>query len=281
MTLGPLRPIKGLLIALQYHHKAQEGRLEHAVRRERRAPSQTRRGGVIEPTVFAIVGIAILIGLGVWQLDRKVWKENLIATLHGAVDAGAARICRRATAGPTSPQAGDEYRRVTFAAEFSAGQEALVYTAGSAFRPDVQGPGYWVFAPARLAGGSLVIVDRGFVPLDRKDAATSAPPAAVDIVGVMRWPETPGLFTPADDPQNNVWYARDPASMAKAQKWSHAAPFYIEQESPVPPGGLPKPGKLAVALPDDHLQYALTWFGLALGLAGVYIVWLARRINAR
>ena len=86
------------------------------------------------------------------------------------------------------------------------------------------------------------------------------------------------MFTPADEPQNNVWYLRDSTAIAKAKKWATIAPFYIEQESPVPPGGLPKPGKLAVALPNNHLQYALTWFGLALALAGVYVVWLVRRI---
>jgi surfeit locus 1 family protein len=165
-----------------------------------------------------------------------------------------------------------------------AGEEALVYSAGSAFRPDVQGTGYWVFAPARLPGGSIVMVDRGFIPLDAKNPArrtAGAPHGIVDIVGVIRWPETRGLFTPADDVKGNVWYLRDPDAMAKAHHWQNFAPFYVEQESPVPDGGLPKPGKLVVNLLDNHLQYAITWFGLALGLAGVYVVWLARRIAGR
>ena len=139
-----------------------------------------------------------------------------------------------------------------------------------------------MFAPARLAGGSVVLVDRGFVPADRKDPATRAqgtPQGVVDIVGVMRWPEARGMFTPADEPQNNVWYLRDSKAIAAAKKWDTAAPFYIEQETPVPPGGWPKPGKLVVELPDNHLQYAITWFGLALGLAGVYVVWLAGRLR--
>jgi surfeit locus 1 family protein len=72
---------------------------------------------------------------------------------------------------------------------------------------------------------------------------------------------------------------RDPQAIAAAKKWNGAASFYIEQESPAPPGGLPKPGKLAVALPDNHMQYAITWFGLAAGLAGVYGVWLAGRLR--
>jgi surfeit locus 1 family protein len=242
---------------------------------------ERHRGGVIEATAFTLAGVAILIGLGIWQLDRKVWKENLIATVTERLErapealpapAGWARLTAAA----------DEYRHVTVPAEFLAGQEALVYTAGSAFRPDVQGAGYWVFAPARLAGGSIVLVDRGFVPAERKDAATralGAPQGVVDIVGVMRWPEARGMFTPADEPQNNVWYLRDSTAIAAAKKWDTAAPFYVEQEAPVPPGGLPKPGKLTVTLPDNHLQYAITWFGLALGLAGVYVVWLAGRLR--
>jgi surfeit locus 1 family protein len=179
---------------------------------------------------------------------------------------------------------GNEFTRVTFPAEFLPGEEALVYTAGSPFRPDVQGAGYWVFAPARLAGGSIVMIDRGFVPVDRKDPASraqGAPHGTVDVVGVMRWPETRGMFTPDDEPQNNVWYLRDPKAMAAAKKWDSAAPFYIEQESPVPAGGLPKPGKLSVQLPDNHLQYALTWFALALGLAGVYVTWLVGQLRRK
>jgi surfeit locus 1 family protein len=242
---------------------------------------EPRRGGVTGATVFAVAGIAILSGLGIWQLERKVWKENLIATLDTRL-ARAPEALPPPANWPQLKEAADEYRRVSFPAEFLAGQEALVYTAGSSFRPDVQGPGYWVFAPARLAGGSIVLVDRGFVPDDRKDPASrpqGEPHGAIDVVGVMRWPETRGMFTPADDPKTNVWYLRDPAAMAAAKKWDTAAPFYIEQEAPVPRGGWPKPGKLVVSLPDNHLQYAITWFGLALGLAGVYGVWLAGRLR--
>ncbi len=241
----------------------------------------TRRGGVIGATLFAVAGVAVLIGLGVWQLDRRVWKENLIATLTARLARAPGELPPLADWPRLTPDK-DEYTRVTFSAEFSAGEEALVYTAGSAFRPDVQGPGYWVFAPARLAGGGIVLVDRGFVPYDRKQPATRAagtPHGAIEMVGVMRWPETRGTFTPADDPKGNVWYLRDPKAIAAAKKWDGAAPFYIEQEAPEPPGGLPKPGKLAVNLPDNHLQYAITWFGLALGLAGVYGVWLFGRLR--
>jgi surfeit locus 1 family protein len=245
-------------------------------------PVQARRG-VLEPTVFAIVGVAVLIGLGVWQLDRRVWKENLIAATTTRLNRAPEDLPPRESWARLTPER-DEFSRVRFPAEFSPGQEALVYSAGSAFRLDVEGPGYWVFAPARLAGGSIVIVNRGFVPLDHKDPAIRAQDAAhgsVDIVGIVRWPETRGLFTPADDLKDNVWYLRDIKAMAAAKHWANVAPFYVEQEQPVPPGGWPKPGKLVANLPDNHLQYAITWFGLALALTGVYVVWLAGRLWRR
>jgi len=237
----------------------------------------------LEPTIFAIVGIAILAGLGLWQLDRKAWKENLIAAM-------TERLAREPADLPPRDrwdhllQQREEFARVGFPAEFLPGEEALVYSAGSASRPDVKGPGYWVFAPARLAGGSIVIVNRGYVPLERKDVSSrieGVPRGSIDVVGIVRWPEIRGMFTPADEPQNNVWYLRDIAAIAAAKKWAAAAPFYIEMEAPVPPGGLPLPGKLQVNLPDNHLQYAITWFGLALALAGVYLVWLVWRLRRR
>lgn len=242
-----------------------------------------RRWGVLDATVFALAGIVLLVGLGVWQLNRKVWKENLIASLTERLALAPQDLPPRDTWTHLTADK-DEFRRVAFPAEFIDGEEALVYSAGSALRRDIKGPGYWVFAPARLPGGSVVVINRGFVPLDRKDPATrmeGAPQGTIDLVGVMRWPEQRGLFTPADDTKANLWYLRDPKAMAEAKKWNMAAPFYIDQEAPVPPGGLPSPGKMEVHLPDNHLQYAITWFGLALALAGVYVVWLAGRLRRR
>jgi surfeit locus 1 family protein len=239
--------------------------------------------GLIEATVFSLVCVAILIGLGIWQLDRKTWKENLILTLNMRLAAPAQDLAPR-NDWPRLVQGVNEYQRVTFPAEFIDGEEAFVYTPGSPLRPDVKGPGYWVLSPARLAGGSIVIINRGFVPVDRRDPATrsaGAPRGTVEVVGVMRWPEPRGMFTPADDPNGNLWYLRDPKAISDAKKWETAAPFYIDQEGPVPPGGLPLPGKLEVHLPDNHLQYALTWFGLALAMAGVYVVWLTGRLRRR
>jgi surfeit locus 1 family protein len=246
-------------------------------------PPRKRRSTVLDATVFALVGIVILCGLGVWQLDRKAWKEDLIARLNTRLSHAPQDMPPRASWAQLH-QDGEEFRRVLFPAEFLDGEEALVYTAGSPLRPDVKGPGYWVFAPARLAGGSIVLVNRGFVPPEQKDPAQRSegmPHGVVDVVGVMRWPEARGAFTPADEPKKNIWFLRDSKSIADFKKWATAAPFYIDQEAPVPAGGWPKPGTLEVQLPDNHLQYAITWFGLALALAGVYVVWLARRLAGK
>jgi surfeit locus 1 family protein len=226
---------------------------------------------IVTASAFAFVGFAILCGLGIWQLERRAWKEKLIADL-------SARISARPQPLSASPQqANDEYRAVRVRVEFVAGEQAFVYTPGSAFRPDAPGAGYWVMAPARTAGGTVVI-NRGHVPPDKRDTVAPPPSGEIDIVGALRWPEEGGLFTPTDEPANNVWYRRDPATIAAAKSWGPVAPFYIEQESPQL-AGAPKAGSLAVRLPNKHLQYAITWFGLAAALAAVYLVWLRSRLR--
>jgi surfeit locus 1 family protein len=238
-----------------------------------------RPRGVLGPAIAALIVLAGLLALGNWQLDRKVWKEGLIATLGQRLAAPPAELPARER-WPSLDPAADEFRRVQLRAEVVPREEALVFTSGSAFRPDVSGSGYWVFAPARVAGGGVVVVDRGFVPEGRQDKATRAAgevAAEVAMVGVMRWPEQPGWFMPQADPGHNLWFVRDPTAIARAKNWGEVAPFFIELESPVPPGGLPFPGPLRVELPNDHLQYAMTWFGLAAVLAVCFAFWLRSR----
>jgi surfeit locus 1 family protein len=225
--------------------------------------------------VPAMLAFAVLIALGTWQLERKTSKEGVIAALTQRLAAPPAPLPAPA-AWPHLDQAGEEYRRVTFGATFDHAKEALVYGAASAFRPDVSGPGYWVFTPARLPDGAFVIVNRGFVPENRRNAAMRAAgqiAGPVAIVGAVRWPEQRTLFSPADDPQKNLWFVRDPLAIAAAKGIEPVAPFYVEQESPLPPGGLPQAGKLAVTLRNAHLQYAITWYGLALVLLVMFGVW--------
>lgn len=242
--------------------------------------ADSRRGpGVAVTTIVVLICVGILCSLGFWQLQRKVWKENLIAAMTTRLSAPPEPL-PPPTQWQKLTQADDEFRRVTFSAQFAPGQQVLVYTPGSALRTDIKGPGYFVFAPAKLSDGSIIVVDRGFVPADRKDAVTRAeatPSGEVQIMGVLRWPEEASLFTPSSDPKSSVWFSRDPKAMSAQGNWNASTPFYVDQESPVPTGGLPKPGKLEVHLRDDHLQYALTWFGLAGGLIGVYAWWLVGR----
>lgn len=221
------------------------------------------RRGLFIPAVFVIAAVAALIALGTWQLERKAWKEALIAELDAKLAAAPGNLPPRER-WQQLDAATDEFRRVAFPAEFLSGEEALVYSSGSSLRPDATGPGYWVFAPARLTGGSIVVVNRGFVP-EGKQEPKSRPAASgvVDIIGIVRWPEQRGMFTPADTPAKNLWFARDPAGMAAAKNWGNIAPFYIDQEAPLWPGGFPKAGPLKPSLTNNHLQYAVTWYGLA------------------
>jgi cytochrome oxidase assembly protein ShyY1 len=242
-----------------------------------RLDSGTRgRRGVVLPAIFTLITVAILVGLGKWQIERKAWKEGLIATLAQRLAAAPAELPPPERWADLR-QDSDEFRRVRFAAEPVPGQEALIFTSGSSVRPDVSGPGYWVFAPARLPGGGVVVIDRGFAPPGWQEEAARAGGTSVEMVGFLRWPEAPNWFTPAPDVAHNLWFLRDHLLIAKAKNWGEVAPFYIDLESPQPPGGVPLPGPLAVSLPDNHLQYAITWFGLAGVVTIAFGFWLRGR----
>ena len=240
------------------------------------------RRGLLVPSLAALVALAVLMALGIWQLERKAWKEALIDTLTRRV--AAAPIDLPAPAQwPRLDAADAEFRRVTVRGEFLNDREALVYASGSPFRSDATKPGYWVFTPVQVAGGGIVLVNRGFVPEGRQDPKARADgqlAGPVSFTGALRWPEQRGMLTPRDDPARNLWFARDPAAIAAAKGVGDVAPFYIEQEAPVPPGGLPHPSALAVHLRNYHLQYALTWFGLAAVLVGVFVFWVQARQEA-
>ena len=238
-----------------------------------------RGRGLLVPTIFTLAALALLIGLGVWQLERKAWKEALIDAVARRMDTVPASL-PPPERWASLDAAHDEFARVTFRAVFENNREALVFAGASAFRPDTSGVGYWGFTPARLANGARVVVNRGFVPEANKDPASRAAgliKEPIDIVGVLRWPEHAGLFTPAGEPARNLWFARDHLAIAAAKDLSNVAPFYVEQEAPVPPGGLPQPGKLVVNLPNNHLQYAITWFALAAVLIAVFVAFARAR----
>ena len=127
-----------------------------------------------------------------------------------------------------------------------------------------------------LADGGVVLVNRGFAPLawkDRPDMRAAPPQGEVEIFGLMRPPEERNAFTPADEPAKGLWYTRDPAAMAAALKLDHPAPFGIDLDADPRASGWPRGGATELNIPNNHLSYAWTWFGLAATLAGVFGVW--------
>lgn len=232
-----------------------------------------RKPSLLLPSIIALAAFVLLLGLGLWQVERLAWKEGLIITLDRRINAPPEPLPRPKEWAQLS-QAIDEFRRVSTALEFLDRPHAHAFTSGSALRPDVKAPGYFMFAPARLATGEIVVIDAGYAP-ERKYPWTGG---KSEIVGYLRWPETPSWFVSAHDAAGTLWFVRDHLAMAKQLEWGDTvAPFYIDQESPVPAGGVPRPGRLAVKVPNNHLGYAITWFGLAAVLLGVFGFWAVSR----
>jgi surfeit locus 1 family protein len=235
----------------------------------------TASRGLLMPALATAIVFALLIGLGLWQLDRKAWKASLITSLNERLAMQPGEL-PPASIWPQLSAQESEFRRVRFRAEFLPARDAYVYVAGSALRDDIRAPGYFVFRPARLPDGRIVVVNRGYVPLTHTE---QSPPGTEDIAGYLRWPEKESTFTPTD-PNTETWFVRDQRAMAAARGWGEVAPFYIDQEAPIPTSGLPRPASLRVNLRNDHLGYALTWFGLAATLMGVFAAWVMTRKKA-
>jgi surfeit locus 1 family protein len=237
--------------------------------------------GLVLPAILSALGIAILLGLGFWQLERRVWKEDLIARVEARTKAPVVPMPGEGEWSQLTAER-DEYRRVSVAGTFRHDREVHVYTIASEQKGRAAGPGYWVMTPLELPTGATVIVNRGFVPLDRRDSATRRPGqigGAVTVTGLVRMPEQAGWFAPENDPARNMWYRRDPAEIARAQKLVRVAPFTIDADAAPNPGGLPEGGRTRLNFPNDHLGYAITWFGLALALAGVFAAFAWRRLK--
>jgi surfeit locus 1 family protein len=241
----------------------------------------TAARGLLLPGALAALGIAVLLGLGFWQLERRVWKEDLIARVEARTKTPIASLPAESE-WPNLSAERDEYRRVTTSGIYRHDKEVQVYTVVSEQKGRHAGPGYWVMTPLELPGGSMVIVNRGFVPHDRKDPSTRRQgqiAGTVTVTGLLRMPEQTGWFAPENDPGRNAWYRRDPAEIARALKLQRAAPFTIDADAAPNPGGLPEGGRTRLNFPNDHLQYAITWFGLALALAGVFAAFASQRIK--
>jgi cytochrome oxidase assembly protein ShyY1 len=250
----------------------------------------SRRPAVAGFAIFTLLMVAAFSGLGIWQLQRRVEKHALIARLNERLAAAPEALPARAQWNALTP-ARDEFRRVRFTATYAPLPDAMVYSAGSAVRDDVSGPGTWAFLPAQLPDGNVVVVNAGFVQNTMQDRSqqdravgrllTGDP---VDLTGYIRFPESAGRLTPTESLAKRLWFTRDHLAMARALGWNEdgkaVAPFYIDLETPAPESGIPKPGPLSVHLKDDHLQYAITWFTLAFAVVIAFGVWWCTRRNA-
>ena len=219
--------------------------------------------------VFTPVMVALLVGLGVWQLQRRVEQQALIAALNERLAAAPVPLPDPTQwAALTSEK--DEFRRVSFTAIYECRLDATVYSSDTSMRDDISGPGDLAFIPARLPNGDTVAIDVGFVPNTTQDrdqpdrvVAQLITNKPVNLTGYLRFPVTAGLFTPNVEHDKRLWFTRDHLAMAQALGWDRVAPFYIDLEAPVPPSGIPKPGPLQLQVPDKHMRYATTCFSLA------------------
>jgi surfeit locus 1 family protein len=230
--------------------------------------------------VFTLIMVALFVSLGLWQLQRRAEKHALIAGLTERLAAPPEPLPSPSQWSALIPER-DEFRRVRFTATYSSGPDAMVYSSGSAVREDISGPGTWAFLPARLPGGETVVINAGFVQNTMQDRAQEDRAVArlitrepMALTGYIRFPEAAGVLTPAQNTAKRLWFTRDHLAMARVLGWGKVAPFYIDLEAPVPPGGIPKPGALDVHLKDDHMQYAMTWFGLAAAVLMAFAIWL-------
>jgi len=223
------------------------------------------------PTVFTVPAVLLMLGLSVWQVQRLYWKEGLIAERTSRIGAPAMALPGTAALG-AADLAGLEYRHVQAQGQFLNDKE--IFLGARTFEGDA---GYHVITPFRLADGRAVLVDRGWIPLDRKQAAKRSSgeiqgPTLVD--GVIRLQGRQTWFVPDNRPDLDFFFWIDLPTMAKlAGVPATETRFYVEAGPGKNPGGLPIGGQTRIDLPNDHLQYAITWFCLAIALVVIYVLY--------
>lgn len=222
----------------------------------RRPPRGLARAIIIGATLALV---ALFVALGIWQVERRAWKHRLIAAVETRIHAapvpppGVARW-------DAITQASDGYRRVRASGQYLHTHDTLVRATTAL------GSGYWVMTPFDT-GAFILMVNRGFVPAERRDRAPRAPIGPTTVTGLLRLSEPGGGFLRANDPAAGRWYSRDVAAIAHAQRIGPVAPYFIDAEAGPDPAAYPVGGLTVVRFPDNHLVYALTWFALA-GLSG-------------
>lgn len=233
---------------------------------------------LLKLTLLAATGFAMLVALGAWQLQRLSWKQGLIerveARAHGdpvSLDEALRR---------SSVDDDIEYLRVRAQGTYLNGKERHLYTV-------VDGrPGWRVVTPLQTPRGQVVMIERGFVPDMLKEPATRKEgliEGPTTVTGLARAPGKANAFTPDNDLPRNRWFWRDldgmAASVLNTQQRERLVPFFIEAEASQVPGGWPQGGVTVINFSNRHLEYAVTWFGLALALALVYAATVRRYLK--
>ncbi len=226
--------------------------------------------GLIGFTALALAALAVLIGLGVWQVERLHWKEGLIAAIDARTKGEPISLDQVIALAKEGRD--PSYYRVRVEGRFDNTKERYLFSQSISDGT----PGWHVITPFNTTQGGLVLVDRGFVPDNRKDPSTRASgeiEGTTTITGIVRAPDTQGLFTPNNEPEANRWFWRDLDGMVHSMYPTatlDVPPFFIEAEKSDVPGGWPRGGQTRLSLPNNHLQYAITWFGLAAALIVIY-----------
>jgi surfeit locus 1 family protein len=219
---------------------------------------------LLVPTLWCVPAFALLIGLGAWQIERLHWKLGLIREMQTNMSAPPLTLDRALALGAAA-----QYHAVRLTGRFDNAKETFVYTTGPHGMPV-----YHVLTPFTLTDGRVLLIDRGMVPLALRDPKTRTAGELTGIrtvVGVWYTPSRPGPFTPRPDYAKRLWYIRDVTDMARVDHVRLAAPAVVEADAAPNPGGWPKGGQTAVDLPNNHLGYAITWFGLAIALFTIYV----------
>ncbi|PLU35373.1 SURF1 family protein [Sinorhizobium medicae] len=229
-------------------------------------------------SILGLLLIAGLLALGTWQVKRLFWKLDLIARVEQRIGAPPVPAPPRSDWPNVSP-ARDEYRHVALHGRFLNDEETLVYAATEL------GAGYWVMTPLALHDGTIVLVNRGFVPMERRDPKARQQGRIEDdvkVTGLMRMNEPKGSLLQSNRPREDRWYSRDVGAIAAARGLSPVAPYFVDADASSIPGTLPVGGLTRVVFPNNHLVYALTWYCLAAMTAGMLVIFWrsARKSNS-
>jgi surfeit locus 1 family protein len=224
-------------------------------------------------TLLLAVATVAFLGLGVWQVERRSWKLALIERVETRVNAPPV-AAPGPPVWPAISAESDEYRRVSLTGTYRPAADTYVQAVTDL------GPGFWVLTPLLTDDGFTVLVNRGFVPPARRDAADIAPPSdRVTVTGLLRISEPHGGFLRSNDPGAGRWYSRDVAAIAATQGLASVAPYFIDAAAGPDPGAWPRGGLTVIHFRNAHLVYALTWFALALLAAGgIVTAWRHRGV---